>query len=184
MARDSKLWESAYKHYLATTQKEPKEHPVKIKQKREYKETMILQEDLIKVNKELQQLRKKKRTILAQMKRQHIKPIRSQYYEKEIFLYVLELEDNCYYIGMSRNVEKRFKAHLKGSAGWTKKHKPISIIAVKPTGTNSDSEASVLEDDLTLEYALKYGSDYVRGGGYCQSKPRWPDVVLQNELFT
>ena len=43
-------------------------------------------------------------------------------------IYILKLEDNCYYVGKSENVEQRFQQHLSGSGSFfTKKHKPILI---------------------------------------------------------
>lgn len=97
-------------------------------------------------------------------------------------LYALQLEDNCWYVGMSFNVEKRFSKHCKGKgAQWTKLHKPIKIHEIRQTEFYSQDSVARLEDDMTLEYALKHGSDKVRGGGYCQSKPRWPQLIIQNE---
>lgn len=97
------------------------------------------------------------------------------YFEKPIFLYALKLEQDYYYIGMSRDPDKRFKRHLKGKGSmWTKEHKPLEIVETRPTHTNDDSEASKMEDVMTLEYAEQYGYNKVRGGGYCQRKPLWP----------
>lgn len=94
---------------------------------------------------------------------------------KPYHLYVLELEDGFYYVGMSRNVEKRFRSHSIGKgANWTKLHKPIRIIESRETKYTSMAPASKLEDQLTLEMAKKYGYHKVRGGGYCQQFPHWP----------
>lgn len=100
-----------------------------------------------------------------------------------VTLYALRLEDGCYYIGMSHNVEKRFVKHQKGKgAVWTKLHKPLEIIEQRKTVHYSQDLVAKLEDDMTLEYAMLYGSCKVRGGGYCQQKPRWPQEVMQNEM--
>lgn len=96
-------------------------------------------------------------------------------------LYALQLEDQCWYVGMSFNPDKRFRKHLNGKgASWTKLHKPIKIVEIRITELFDQDDVVELENDMTLEYALKYGSEYVRGGGYCQAKPYWPDVVLQH----
>jgi len=98
-------------------------------------------------------------------------------------LYALTLEDGCWYVGMSYNVTKRFIKHKAGKgANWTKLHKPIEVVEVRETVEITQESAAKLEDDMTIEYAMKYGSNNVRGGGYCQRKPRWPDVVVQNEM--
>jgi predicted GIY-YIG superfamily endonuclease len=92
-----------------------------------------------------------------------------------IKLYALRLEDNCWYIGQSWDVEQRFKRHVKGKgARWTKLHMPIEVAEIRDTKVRIDSEAAKLEDSMTLEYATRYGVEVVRGGGYCQAKPRWP----------
>lgn len=90
-------------------------------------------------------------------------------------LYVLKLENNCWYVGITRNVENRFKTHRKGvGAMWTKLHKPIKVHETRLIGNVTTSFAANYEDTVTLEYALLHGYDYVRGGGYCQTNPRWP----------
>lgn len=100
-----------------------------------------------------------------------------------IKLYTLKLEDNCYYIGTTFNIEKRFKKHLKGNnAVWTRLHKPIEIVEIRVTKSFDQKEVIKLEDDMTIEYAMKYGKDFVRGGSYCTMNPYWPDIIIQNEL--
>jgi hypothetical protein len=78
-----------------------------------------------------------------------------------MYLYILELENNFWYVGRSRNCEKRFEEHQKGvGAKWTKLHKPIRIFC------------SLLELDLnhetrlTIQLMIIYGADKVRGGIY------------------
>jgi predicted GIY-YIG superfamily endonuclease len=96
-------------------------------------------------------------------------------------LYALELENGRWYVGMSFAPEKRFNKHSKGKgAVWTKMHKPIKIHEVRDSGLFDQDDVAQLENDMTIEYAMKYGPDVVRGGGYCQSKPRWPEIVVQN----
>ena len=76
-------------------------------------------------------------------------------------IYILQLENNKYYIGKSNNVEKRFKDHMNGTGStWTKLHKPIKIIKKIPNCNNFD------EDKYTKEYMSIYGINNVRGGTY------------------
>lgn len=97
-------------------------------------------------------------------------------------LYALKLENNKWYVGQTYNVEKRFKSHSTGrGASWTMLHRPIEIAEIRETEFLIQDDATALEDDMTLEYALKYGAENVRGGGYCQLNPLWPDIILQNE---
>jgi len=80
-----------------------------------------------------------------------------------IVIYVLLLNDNCYYIGKTtKNVEERFNEHMKGSAAWTMLHRPIKIIETLNTINPME------EDIITKKYMLKYGIENVRGGSYTQ----------------
>jgi predicted GIY-YIG superfamily endonuclease len=89
-------------------------------------------------------------------------------------LYALKLANNKYYVGITKNPQRRFNAHYYGKGSWwTTKYKPISIIETRITDTTIESVAAKLEDKMTLEYAKKYGFDNVRGGGYCQKHPNW-----------
>lgn len=105
------------------------------------------------------------------------------YFNKPFYIYVLELENGYYYIGQSRNPEKRFKNHLTGSgAKWTKIHKPIKIIETRKTEALVESEAQIMEDEVTIEYAIKHCADKVRGGGYSQvDYVRWSQEVIDAE---
>jgi predicted GIY-YIG superfamily endonuclease len=146
--------------------------------------SMTLQHELLENRKQILALQRRQKEIRRLLSGQKLLyKTNPDYFHITIKLYALRLEDDCWYVGMTRNPDKRFKKHLSGKGAlWTKLHAPIEIVEVRDTKQTDDSAAGLLEDDMTLEYAMKYGSDTVRGGGYCQSKPRWPDVVLQNEL--
>ncbi len=80
-----------------------------------------------------------------------------------ISVYVLELEDNKFYIGKTNNISRRFEDHKSSnsrSATWTRKFKPVRIIE------SYDNADGLDEDRITLEYMIKYGIDNVRGGPY------------------
>ena len=80
-----------------------------------------------------------------------------------VYIYVLKLKNNKYYVGKSTNPSTRLEDHFSefGSA-WTKKYKPITIHEIRPDCDDGD------EDKITLEYMKKYGIDNVRGGSFCQ----------------
>lgn len=45
------------------------------------------------------------------------------------FIYILECQDQSYYIGSTNDISKRFKAHMAGKgASYTRSHKPIRIV--------------------------------------------------------
>ena len=80
-----------------------------------------------------------------------------------LILYVLLLEQQKYYIGITKNIVKRFQEHLSGrGADYTKKYKPISIIELQ------DKTEDFQENTVVKIYMLKYGINNVRGGSYSQ----------------
>jgi predicted GIY-YIG superfamily endonuclease len=78
-------------------------------------------------------------------------------------LYVLQLENNKWYVGKTNDVVTRFKQHQdgKGSA-WTKLYKPLRIVGVRPLKDAHD------ETNTTKDLMKTYGIDNVRGGAYVQ----------------
>jgi hypothetical protein len=86
-----------------------------------------------------------------------------------LYIYILELESNKYYIGKTINPQFRLDKHFDGSASvWTNKYKPVKLIELISNCDNFD------EDKYTLKYMEKYGIDNVRGGSFCQ-------IVLNQE---
>lgn len=86
-----------------------------------------------------------------------------------LYIYILELESNKYYIGKTSNPQFRLDEHFDGSASaWTHKYKPIKLIEIFGGCDNFD------EDKYTLKYMEKYGINNVRGGSFCQ-------IVLNQE---
>lgn len=85
------------------------------------------------------------------------------------FLYVLRLEQNKYYIGISTDPTERFlehKDHKKNCAGWCKKYNALELMYTIDTNTRAMLEATIIEDIYTLKYIEKYGFENVRGGRY------------------
>ena len=86
---------------------------------------------------------------------------------KNWWLYVLELEEGKYYVGItSKTPEERFKEHQNGflAARWTKKYRPIKIIDTKNLGSIAKEEAEAYEAKVTRKYIDRYGLNNVRGG--------------------
>ena len=78
-------------------------------------------------------------------------------------IYILELEDGCYYVGQTFNLNFRLSQHYSGQgAKWTRLHKPVSVLKVIYPATEPD-----LENKITKEYITRYGKDKVKGGSYC-----------------
>lgn len=78
-----------------------------------------------------------------------------------VFIYVLKLENDKYYVGKTSNPEFRLNRHFKNNgSNWTKLYKPIEIIKLINDCDDYD------EDKYTIIYMNNYGIDNVRGGSY------------------
>ena len=86
-----------------------------------------------------------------------------------VYIYVLKLQDNKYYVGKSDNLQARISQHTSGiGSKWTKKHPPVDIDDIFSDCDDFD------EDKYVKIYMAKYGIDNVRGGTYCQ-------IILDNK---
>lgn len=93
-------------------------------------------------------------------------------------IYVLELENNKYYVGKTHNIEKRFNDHLNGNGSeFTKIYKPIQIYKIYKELSEFD------EDNYTKKYMKIYGIDNVRGGSYCTKDLNKHQIDLLNKEF-
>ena len=87
------------------------------------------------------------------------------------YLYILELEQDKFYVGKSLKPLNRTGEHLASTllndtscagAGWTRMYPPNKILDVIISYDEFD------EDMTTLRYMKKYGIDNVRGGSFCE----------------
>ena len=79
-------------------------------------------------------------------------------------VYVLKLQDDGYYVGVSSNLNARLGQHFGGTGSvWTRLHKPIRLLAVWIGGEDKENEIARI-------YIERYGFDKVRGGKYLRDK--------------
>ena len=99
---------------------------------------------------------------------------------KQKILYILELEDDCWYVGTSTNFSRRFQQHIDGEgSAWTKFHKPIKI------ERTMECTSVFMEDNMTKTLMMEFGIDKVRGGSYCQVELREDQILnLKREFAT
>jgi len=85
-------------------------------------------------------------------------------------VYVLQLENDKYYIGKTHNLNNRISQHFKNKGSeWTRLHKPISFI---------ETSNEISEKEMTLKYMRKYGWSNVRGYCWCQTNLLKPPRCL------
>ena len=76
-----------------------------------------------------------------------------------LYIYVLQLQNDKYYVGKTTNPHFRFDNHFTSNGTeWTKLHKPIAILELISNCDDYD------EEKYTYKYMDKYGIDNVRGG--------------------
>ena len=109
---------------------------------------------------------------------------RKKYSQKKTFtVYVLQLENEKYYVGLSKDVDRRFQEHQTGvGAKWTKKYPPIKVVYKMVTSHTAYLYASTIENLKTIEYMKKYGKENVRGGTYCAVEQCIINEQLGNDL--
>lgn len=99
---------------------------------------------------------------------------------EDYLIYILYLEDIKWYVGKTKDIETRIKAHLDGTAcQWTKLHRMIDLHMVY-------SEVDAFDEDkITKQYMAMYGIDNVRGGSYTQTHlDTNQKKFLQRELWS
>lgn len=84
-------------------------------------------------------------------------------------VYILKLEQNKYYVGISGDVPKRLRQHGAGKgAKWTQKYHPIGEPYINYLGEITYKEALRWENKYTRQMIAKHGIENVRGGSDCQ----------------
>eukprot|EP00961_Rhodomonas_salina_P109257 1470779-Rhodomonas_salina.1 len=80
-----------------------------------------------------------------------------------LWLYVLELRGNRFYVGTTNNVGQRVAQHERGcGCAWTKQHGVVRVV-------KSHVVTSPLEEDTEVKKLMMvHGIDRVRGGSYSQ----------------
>ena len=82
-----------------------------------------------------------------------------------VYIYILKLDSDKYYIGKTENPDIRLTSHYNSvGSKWTQKYKPVKIHQIIPDCDNYD------EDKYTKMYMDKYGIDNLRGGSYVKIK--------------
>lgn len=101
-----------------------------------------------------------------------------------ITIYVLELEDNKFYVGKSRNFNRRLNQHTfgKGSA-WTSQHKIVNVYKTFQFYVKSEFEEIEKENLITIKFMEEKGWKNVRGGWWCNTGEKVTIKGLQHHGY-
>ncbi|MEK9731470.1 MAG: GIY-YIG nuclease family protein, partial [Candidatus Poseidoniales archaeon] len=93
-------------------------------------------------------------------------------------IYVLELQDNKFYVGKTDHTFQRFNQHKTGSgAKWTQKHNVKDLFAFHKDMKDSD------ENKITIQMMKKYGVRNVRGGSWTKVNMTEAEIKrLENKI--
>lgn len=92
-----------------------------------------------------------------------------------MYVYVLQLENNKWYVGKTQNITKRYEQHMKGKgAVWTKMNKPICVHSL------SEDEQ---EDQVVIRTMKEYGITNVRGGSFCKEYLTNSEIQLLERMI-
>jgi len=95
-----------------------------------------------------------------------------------VYIYVLHLQSNKYYIGKTLRPKFRLDSHFNSNgSAWTKIYKPLKVLDLIPNCDDFD------EDKWTLKYMAEKGIDNVRGGSFCKVKLSSTDVTTIQKMI-
>ena len=84
------------------------------------------------------------------------------------FVYVIELQDCCYYVGKTDNLQRRLEEHQQGKGSkWTRRHPFVRHCYHEEVDT---AHSSGLETKITASEMLDKGVNCVRGAGLCHDR--------------
>lgn len=92
-----------------------------------------------------------------------------------IYIYILQLESNKYYIGKTTNPSFCIQTHLNGIP-WTQLYKPIGICDIISNCDEYD------EDKYTIKYMKEYGINNVRGGSFSTVKLNDSNIITLKQM--
>ena len=86
-------------------------------------------------------------------------------------VYVLKLDDECWYVGKTHSLNHRLAQHFAGQGSkWTKLHPPLKLSKVYMNES---------EKEITDLFIKIYGKDRVRGGSWTRCSNT---VVVKRDL--
>lgn len=96
-----------------------------------------------------------------------------------VYIYVLALEQDKFYIGKTENPQARINNHfIENGSSWTTIYKPLRIIELIENCDQYD------EDKYTIKYMKQYGIENVRGGTFTELILDESKSIVINEMIS
>lgn len=94
-----------------------------------------------------------------------------------MYIYVLLLQGNKYFVGTSDSPEEDISEHYRGNGcEWTKMYCPIEVLVLLPD--------TAYEDKITFEYMDKYGIDNVRSTKFNNIELTYSEIeFIQEKIY-
>ena len=103
--------------------------------------------------------------------------------KREHYIYLLELENNKYYAGHSRNLLSALKKHEKGKASnWTHIHKPIRLLKYQKVVFENGIPNVDMVNEWVLQCGAEHGYENIRGGYFTSVEPELHMKNIQSFL--
>ena len=82
-----------------------------------------------------------------------------------IYMYILELKNRKYYVGITHNLMDRIDEHRNGeTTNFVSKNLPFRSFYTELLKTSDRKEAIIIETNKTIELIKQYGIENVAGG--------------------
>ena len=92
---------------------------------------------------------------------------KTEYYDElqGINLYVLELQNGKYYVGITHNPKERINNHIKGKTNdFIRPNLPFIRFEMELLETTDRKEAINIETELTIDFINHFGIENIAGG--------------------
>ena len=99
----------------------------------------------------------------------------------DFFIYVLKLEHECYYVGMTNNLKKRLGQHRFEPKGFTKHHRVVSSNPFYKVFKTKDKSEELF---VTIEMMALKGFEKVRGSTFTRTELSFQDKRVLAHLVT
>lgn len=98
-----------------------------------------------------------------------------------IFIYLLKLNDQTWYIGLTTNMDRRLKQHQKGYGSiHTRGKKIVENEVILTQQVKNKWQGRLIENTIANDYRKDHSDRIIRGG---ELSTRYKKILLKRSLF-